>query len=178
MADIKNFVQENRRLEYRGLRQFAKEVPVDQFVKVVDHAVLVGSGIYSGMLQEHEQADQTFMFNKRFIEQDDDAQISLHSAIFYLGSLGAGALIKIGRAQSNDLVLDDNPISREHAQIRVSSGHYFITDFGGTNGTMLNEKQMAANTEVELQAGDTLGFGRYQFSFMTPDRFYKWIHKY
>ena len=178
-TSIDTYLRENRRLEYGLLRQFAKQASLADFTQVVDHAVLVGSGVYSGMLEEDRQSDQTMMFNKRYIDQDDDAEISLNSAIFYLHAKGAhGNVITIGRAEANDLMLNDTPISREHAQIRVADDQYFLTDLGGTNGTMLNEQQMPAQKEVELQPGDNIGFGRYQFNFMTPERFYKWVHKY
>ncbi len=181
-SDINKFLLANGRLEYLPLRQFAKNVSLSEFTSVIDHAVLVGSGVYSGNLGEQSPSDQTLLFNKRYIDQDDDAEISLHSAIFYLHKKPTGNtkadLISIGRAETNDLVLDDTPISREHAYIRIQSGHFYLTDLGGTNGTMLNEKQMTPHVEVELQPGDSIGFGRYQFSFMSPERFFKWVYKY
>lgn len=178
VEDISNFIQENRRLEYGLLRQYAKKVALDEFIKVIDHGVLVGSGIYSGHMGDHGQSDQTSLFQKRYIDQDDDAEISLHSAIFYLAPLNSGKIIAIGRAESNDIVLNDPSISREHAHIRVEGQACYLTDFGATNSTMLNEAAMTPNKEAVLEPGDNIGFGRYQFSFMTPERFYKWVHKY
>lgn len=182
IKDIHHFTLDNRRLEYRLLRDFAKNTTLEEFINVIDHAVLTGSGLYNGKLDEHACVDQTMMFNKPFIDQDDDAEISIHSTIFYLGKTSPTDkdtnIITIGRAQKNDLVLDDNPISREHAHIRVANNQYFIKDFGATNGTLLNEKPLLPNQEQQLQAGDTLGFGRLQFDFMTPERFYRWVQKY
>ncbi|VUD41679.1 Glycogen accumulation regulator GarA [Thalassocella blandensis] len=176
--DISQFMQANRRLEYGLLRQYAKKVAQDDFTKVIDSAVLVGSGVYSGRLDEHSQADQTSLFQKRYIDQDDDAAISLHSAIFYLSPNTTGNIISIGRSESNDIVLNDTSISREHAHIRIDGQRYYLTDFGATNSTMLNETSMAPNKETALEPGDNIGFGRYQFSFLTPERFFKWVHKY
>jgi pSer/pThr/pTyr-binding forkhead associated (FHA) protein len=47
-------------------------------------------------------------------------------------------LINIGRRSSNDLVIDDPRISRQHAQIRAIHGKFVLFDLDSKGGTFLN----------------------------------------
>jgi hypothetical protein len=62
---------------------------------------------------------------------------------------------KIGRDESCELQLDDPLISRRHAEVRYSDGHWWISDLGSRNGTMLNQRLVSraplpASSEVLL----------------------------
>jgi ABC-type multidrug transport system ATPase subunit len=70
--------------------------------------------------------------------------------------LGAGA-IRLGRANDNDLELDDLRVSRHHARIEpIGNGRYRVTDLGSSNGTFVNGRR--ARSE-EIGSGDFLGLG-------------------
>ena len=49
----------------------------------------------------------------------------------------------IGRAPTNDVVVDHTGASRQHAGIRIAGNGYWIEDLGSRNGTFVN------GTEVE-----------------------------
>lgn len=59
----------------------------------------------------------------------------------------------IGRDPQNDVVLDDRPISRKHAEIRIRLGRYTLYDLQSTNGTFVNGRRVA---EVVLSDGDRI----------------------
>jgi hypothetical protein len=59
----------------------------------------------------------------------------------------------IGRDPQNDVVLDDRPISRKHAEIRLRLGRYTLYDLQSTNGTYVNGRRIA---EVVLSDGDRI----------------------
>lgn len=59
----------------------------------------------------------------------------------------------IGRRESNDLVLPDIRISREHAQIRVIHGECMLFDLNSTGGTFVNGHRI---TTYRLQPGDVI----------------------
>jgi pSer/pThr/pTyr-binding forkhead associated (FHA) protein len=40
-------------------------------------------------------------------------------------------VIKIGRLEDNDLIIDDPRVSRNHAELRFHEGHYMIIDLHG-----------------------------------------------
>jgi hypothetical protein len=67
-----------------------------------------------------------------------------------------GPVINIGRHSENDLVLDDQYVSRHHAQIRAINKRYVVFDVGSTGGIFINGKQIAQAT---LHPGDVISMG-------------------
>jgi hypothetical protein len=67
-----------------------------------------------------------------------------------------GALARIGRNPSNDIILTDAGVSGQHAEIRVDAGGAVVTDLGSTNGTMLNKQPVQSQI---LQTGDRIKVG-------------------
>ncbi|AZP15685.1 FHA domain-containing protein [Streptomyces aquilus] len=69
--------------------------------------------------------------------------------------------VRIGRADDNDLVIDDLVVSRRHAELRaLPDGSYEIVDLGSHNGTYLNG---SAVTRALLGPGDVVGIGHSAF---------------
>lgn len=70
--------------------------------------------------------------------------------------------IKIGRLQTNDIILPDPNVSRVHAKIERRNESFFILDLDSTNGTYLNEKRI---TEAKLKDGDIIRVGSTRLLF-------------
>jgi ABC-type multidrug transport system ATPase subunit/ABC-type multidrug transport system permease subunit len=69
--------------------------------------------------------------------------------------------VRIGRADDNDLVIDDLVVSRDHAELRaLPDGTYEIVDLGSHNGTYLNGRPV---TSALLGPGDIVGIGHSAF---------------
>jgi hypothetical protein len=49
-------------------------------------------------------------------------------------------VITLGAMEGNDLVVDDDTVSREHCRIYVADGAYMIEDLDSTNGTFVNPR--------------------------------------
>ncbi|GGY14479.1 ABC transporter ATP-binding protein/permease [Streptomyces xanthochromogenes] len=65
--------------------------------------------------------------------------------------------VRIGRADDNDVVIDDLVVSRRHAELRVlADGTYEIVDLGSHNGTYLNGQPVA---RAPVAPGDIVGVG-------------------
>lgn len=60
-------------------------------------------------------------------------------------------VISVGRAQECDVLLDYPVVSREHAGIIESAGHYAIEDLHSTNGTALNQLHNRISTRVTVR---------------------------
>ncbi|MET7478337.1 FHA domain-containing protein [Streptomyces sp. NPDC005648] len=72
--------------------------------------------------------------------------------------------VRIGRADDNDLVIDDLVVSRHHAELRaLPDGSHEIADLGSHNGTYLNG---APVTVALLAPGDIVGIGHSAFSLV------------
>ena len=81
--------------------------------------------------------------------------------------LGPLAVLRLGRAEHNDIVLTDTSASREHAMIRRDAdGGSFLADSGSRNGTTLNGR--AVTVAVRLTDGDVIAIGREELTFFDP----------
>ena len=65
-------------------------------------------------------------------------------------------VIRMGRALSNDIVLDDLRISRRHAQLRWRDGKYFVSDLDSRQGVRVNGHRVPAGHEHPLAQGDCI----------------------
>lgn len=72
-------------------------------------------------------------------------------------------LTLIGREMDNDLVLDDERISRRHAELRWDHGRVELADYGSLNGTLVNEQ--AVRGRLLLQADDIVQLGKRRYRF-------------
>lgn len=67
-------------------------------------------------------------------------------------------IISIGRNPDNDIVINDNMISRRHAVVRISPlGKYEIISYGA-NGTKVNGNQIVPNHPYPIKRGDSVTF--------------------
>ena len=63
----------------------------------------------------------------------------------------------MGRDVTNDVVVGDAEVSRQHARITRTPAGYVLEDLGSTNGTFVNGDRLAAPRV--LNAGDLIGVG-------------------
>ena len=68
-------------------------------------------------------------------------------------------VITIGRnKENNDVVVNDNKVSRNHLQIiRDDQGNFSVLDLNSTNGTYVNGQRISG--EVPLKVADELEIG-------------------
>ncbi len=65
-------------------------------------------------------------------------------------------IVNIGRRSSNDLVLNDPLVSRDHLQLRADGGRFYLFDLSSKAGTTINN--FPANN-VALKPGDVIKVG-------------------
>lgn len=75
--------------------------------------------------------------------------------------LGA-AVIAIGRATDNDVIVDDAGVSRHHCQLRLQHGAYAFIDLESRNGSAVNGQRVV---EVALADGDRIRIGATSMEF-------------
>src|SRR5262245_30933112 len=74
----------------------------------------------------------------------------------------------IGRASASDFRLSDEGVSRRHALLLHTRGHYFIQDLDSSNGTFLEGRRVK---RAPLMEGDLLQFGPHaSFRFCMMDQ--------
>ncbi|HEX5035147.1 MAG TPA: FHA domain-containing protein, partial [bacterium] len=68
----------------------------------------------------------------------------------------------IGRSPSNDIVLKESKVSRQHAAINYIGGNYVLVDLKSSNGVFVNGKKIE---EAALRDGDEVSVGSFKFQF-------------
>lgn len=72
-------------------------------------------------------------------------------------------ITSIGRKNNNDIVVEKNFVSSEHACIERFKGDYWLTDLNSTNGTYINDYRVTQ--KVLLQTNDLIRIGAAVFRF-------------
>jgi hypothetical protein len=67
-------------------------------------------------------------------------------------------LLRVGRLDPLEIVLDDSSVSRYHAELRATDRGWRVRDLGSTNGTRLNGVRLG-NGQWPLRPRDLLQFG-------------------
>jgi len=77
-------------------------------------------------------------------------------------------VVLIGRDPDDDVILDDDLVSRRHAEARWRAGRAHLLDRGSLNGTLRNAQKVRGL--VALEDGDMIQFGvrRYRFALLAP----------
>jgi hypothetical protein len=73
-----------------------------------------------------------------------------------------GALISVGRASDNDVIVDDPLVSRHHCQLKLQHGAYSFADLGSRNGSSVNGQPVS---EIALGPGDMIRIGSTDIEF-------------
>jgi DNA-binding SARP family transcriptional activator len=70
---------------------------------------------------------------------------------------------RIGRRPDNDIVLDDDDVSRYHAVVIHTGSEFVISDLRSTNGVEVGGRRIRGS--ATLADGDQIRIGSYQFTF-------------
>ncbi|MBI5542785.1 MAG: FHA domain-containing protein, partial [Deltaproteobacteria bacterium] len=73
--------------------------------------------------------------------------------------------VMVGRVPPADILLDDDSVSRRHAEIVKIGPRFSVRDLGSANGTFLNGDRVS---EAPLQPSDVVRFGVVELSFSGP----------
>ncbi|MGE0385895.1 MAG: FHA domain-containing protein [Gammaproteobacteria bacterium] len=74
---------------------------------------------------------------------------------------------RIGRGRNNDLTVDDQSVSRQHAEIhRRHDGSFTVVDLESLNGVFVNEKKVR---RADIAEGDSIDIGDVPFRFTLYD---------
>jgi pSer/pThr/pTyr-binding forkhead associated (FHA) protein len=74
----------------------------------------------------------------------------------------------IGRADYNDVTLDDPSVSASHAKLQLRDGVWMLADLGSTNGTTVDAEPVTG--ESPLSPGASIEFGEVKLLFEPRDR--------
>lgn len=79
------------------------------------------------------------------------------------------AVTRIGRVDTNDVVIPNETVSSEHALIEFRDGSFYLRDLRSANGTFVNGKRFSdpeSIREMVLKHRDRIRFDAYEFEFV------------
>lgn len=74
--------------------------------------------------------------------------------------------MEVGRDRKADIVIQNDSVSRRHAQFSLEDGRLILRDLASSNGTFHNERPLGPGNEASLSANDIIGFGDTRFRFV------------
>jgi len=74
-------------------------------------------------------------------------------------------VMTIGRQPGAHLLIDNDSVSRRHAEISYANGQYVLRDVGSANGTFVSDVRLEPGSVHILKPGDQLRFGKVKFVF-------------
>jgi hypothetical protein len=84
--------------------------------------------------------------------------------------------VTAGRADSNDIVVPYDDLSKLHAYFtRSPEGAWLVADAGSTNGTWLAGERLAPNESKKLAERDQLGLGEHAFEVFVSAALADWL---
>ena len=183
LGDISKMLNASGRIGLQMLQKLAKVYNRVEFQRFTQQPVLVGSSIQAGSLAAHnrhaqDELNKTVIFELDADDAGSSSSDSLKHAIYPLVkneyASGPVNIFAIGRVDGNDMIMPDYAISKQHATIEIKRGNYLIRDGGSTNGTMINGKRLDKKP-VQIRDTDVVAFGRYEFTFYTPESLYSML---
>lgn len=70
--------------------------------------------------------------------------------------------VTLGRSNTNDIILSDSRVSRNHARLECSTAGCTLVDLGSSNGSFVNEQRVQRKL---LQPGDIITVGSHQLRY-------------
>jgi hypothetical protein len=100
-------------------------------------------------------------------------QVSLLNRVFAVsrGPFATARPILLGRTESADISIPDDSVSKKHCLFEVKADGLTVMDCGSTNGTSVDEAELAPNQPFALKGGETLKTGHFSFLYHTADGF-------
>lgn len=133
----------------------------------IDDSIKPGNVRIIPELKKHEAEELVRSYGElektQVLDIEEAARLNLSTAPCYLEDLKTGKKFflnrfpaRIGRIESNDVMVEDLTVSRVHAEIYREGKHFFIRDLESTNGTFVNGKQVSVR---RLSDGDIITLG-------------------
>lgn len=194
-----DIVDGNARVDYDSLLNFVFSCPISSFADQVEHPFLVGAELYEGEIRKRKDAPMSasstmaFDSSKLALEMNrsksppaapaaKEGDSGITRAIYMVrkspySEEKSKNVITIGRASTNDVIIADYVISKQHSQIILFNKMYFIVDLNSTNGTKVNHRPVSPNVKVQVNVNSFIAFGRVAFVFTPPMVLYKGLRK-
>jgi pSer/pThr/pTyr-binding forkhead associated (FHA) protein len=133
--------------------EFAKDEP-DGELKVTIPDMKVGD--FMPVVSEPEP--ETEIVLSEFVVNDQQKSVEL--------KFTTGERLSVGRTKENDLSIDEESVSKNHATLMINAeGKFLIADTGSTNGTFIGNERLAYGRAFEINEMDKVKIGHVEVFF-------------
>jgi hypothetical protein len=157
------------RRSFADLLKLAAECDLAEFADVIDCPYLVATGTLAGKLEPGKVTKDTGFL------QIDPGHPS-HTLTGKNPLAGQVVAVKksirddpgriyVGRAATNDVVIEDRSISSRHAWFERQGEAVLVADAGSRNGTFVNLARIEKGSAQAVKDEDVVTFGRVSFQF-------------
>jgi hypothetical protein len=183
-GSLSRMINSAGRVNLTLLQRIAQAVAREDFVSFMQKPVLAGSAIHQGNLAARRELtsremNRTILFepledSRESVSVSDSLKYAIYPLFKGVHATTAPNFIFIGRIDTNDFIMPDYPISRQHAVIEIKRDGYFLRDCGSTNGTFFNGTRLEKKL-VPLSDKDMISFAGYEFAFLQPDSLFSML---
>ena len=85
------------------------------------------------------------------------------------------AMVTVGRATNNDIIINHPSVSKMHAYFKKGTENYTITDFGSKNGTYVKEWRLPVKEAQSIENGLVIRFGKIETTFYEPEALFEYL---
>lgn len=128
----------------------------EQFLKLHPHWFLIQESIVT-------KTDSELFFTAQGTTHSESERVDfLSSPVFFIRKAKKSAfenVVTLGRAENNDITINNARISKFHAYFSSQGPDLFLTDSGSTNGTFLEREQLEASQAYVLKDNASVRFG-------------------
>lgn len=151
----KNFLEEEDVFD-DSISSILRDIPLEDIEEETGH-------INAATLEKEEQKisstfskvspEENFFIKAKIVSVEGDLQPP---------EIELGETTSFGRSPSNDIVLKEAKVSRQHAVIQLKENKHVIVDLKSSNGVFVNGKK---EEERILEDGDEIGIGSYRMIY-------------
>lgn len=144
----------------------------DRLMRELVHSVLILQGL-TGTLREPARSGTTVI-------TDLNETVTLSKLVGRVFPLvksrhTAPGPILVGRGADSDVTIPDYSVSSRHCYFVFGGKDVLLSDCGSTNGTFVDNRQLAPRQKVPLSGGEKLVMGRFAFLFLRPMGFLDYL---
>lgn len=164
------------RRSFADLLKLAAECGLQEFTDVIDSPYLVATGTLAGKLEPGMVTKDTgfLQIDSGHPSHSPSGKNPLAGQVISVkkSMRDDPGRIYVGRAASNDLVIDDRSISSRHAWFERQGEAVLVADAGSRNGTFVNLEKIAKGAAQAVKDEDVVTFGRISFQFFNAVALY------
>ena len=150
--------------------QISRKLDREAFAEKIGVPLLIAPTAEQKQTFQDEPTFNAFRVDPDALENADvNSALAPGMPVIEIRSMSESIEVIVGRDEANDIVIQDETISANHAMFEIESyGKTLLRDLGSTNGTKINQEELKSGRAIELKDGDEVAFGNACYLFFTP----------